>query len=114
MQTKKQSFLEAITNTAIGFGISYASTFLIFPLVGLKTSAGTNLLITIYFTVISIIRGYVIRRWFNKKKPPHVIRMDYDLQCFECEIEMPVNKIEGKLYCANCGLIYLNDYNQNN
>jgi len=69
MQTKKQSLIESLTNTAIGFVISYASTFLILPLVGVQTSAGTNLVITIYFTVISILRGYVIRRWFNKKKP---------------------------------------------
>lgn len=69
MQTKKQSFIESLTNTAIGFGISYISTFVIFPFVGLTTSAKTNLIITCYFTIISVVRGYVIRRWFNKKKP---------------------------------------------
>ncbi len=68
MQTRKQSLTEAITNTAIGFGISYASTFIIFPLLGFKTGAGTNLVITLYFTAISILRGYVVRRWFNKKR----------------------------------------------
>ena len=67
MQTKKQSFIEALTNTGIGFLVSFASTFLIFPLVGVKTNAGINLIITIYFTIISILRGYVLRRWFNKK-----------------------------------------------
>lgn len=72
MQTKKQSFIEALSNTAVGFCVSYASTFLIFPLVGMETSAGTNLLITVYFTIISIIRGYVIRRWFNKKPTVYV------------------------------------------
>ena len=66
MQTKKQSLIESLTNTAIGFVVSYASTFLIFPLLGMQTSAGTNLIITVYFTIISILRGYVIRRWFNK------------------------------------------------
>ncbi len=68
MQTKKHSLIEAITNTAIGFVISFASTFLIFPVMGIKTSIGGNLIITIYFTVISIIRSYVVRRWFNKKR----------------------------------------------
>lgn len=68
MQTKKQSFTEAISNTAIGFIISYISTFIIFPLVGFESSASINLIITVYFTIISIFRGYVIRRWFNNKQ----------------------------------------------
>jgi hypothetical protein len=67
MQSKKQSFTEAIINTAVGFGISWASTFLIFPLVGIASSPGKNLLITFYFTIISIARSYVLRRYFNKK-----------------------------------------------
>lgn len=67
MQTKKQSFLESLTNTAVGFIISLASTFVIFPLVGYESTPFKNLVVTVFFTVISIIRGYVIRRWFNKK-----------------------------------------------
>ena len=68
MQTKKQSLIESLTNTFIGFAVSFASTFFIFPIMGMKTSVGSNFVITIYFTVISILRGYVIRRYFNKKK----------------------------------------------
>lgn len=67
MQTKKQSFIESLTNTFIGFMVSYASTFLIFPLVGFESNSGKNLIIIIYFTFISIARGYVIRRYFNNK-----------------------------------------------
>ena len=67
MQTKRQSFLEAITNTAIGFGISLISTFLIFPIVGIESSSGQNVVVVLFFTAISIARGYVIRRFFNKK-----------------------------------------------
>ncbi|WP_210707378.1 DUF7220 family protein [Maribacter dokdonensis] len=67
MQTKKQSFIESLSNTAIGFIVSYASTFLIFPLVGFESNGGKNLIITLYFTAVSILRGYVLRRYFNKK-----------------------------------------------
>lgn len=67
MQTKKHSLYEALTNTAIGFGVSWASTFAIFPLVGLHTSAGTNLKITCYFTVVSIVRSYLLRRFYNRR-----------------------------------------------
>lgn len=113
MQTKKQSLVESLTNTAIGFGVSYVSTFLIFPMVGLNTSAKTNLVITCYFTVISIVRGYVIRRWFNKKKPNYVTYPNGEkfwAHCFNCEIEMPVIEKDGDAYCSNCGLIHKNSY----
>lgn len=66
MQTKKQSLIESFANTAFGFGISFASTFLIFPLLDIVTSPSANLVITAYFTVVSILRSYFVRRWFNK------------------------------------------------
>ncbi|WP_199287737.1 DUF7220 family protein [Pseudotamlana carrageenivorans] len=71
-QTKTQSLIEAITNTAVGFGISLAATFVIFPVLGIATTPSKNLLITLFFTAISIIRGYVIRRWFNTEVKPFV------------------------------------------
>jgi hypothetical protein len=67
MQTKKQSFIESLTNTAVGFSISLAATFAVFPLVGINSSGGQNLAVTIFYTAISIARGYVIRRWFTKR-----------------------------------------------
>lgn len=122
MQTKKQSFIESITNTAVGFGISLLATFIIFPLVGVESSAGKNLVITIFFTVISILRSYLLRRYFNKKVTTIVlddtelqnlqlqkVNSFYDvdeaeLYCFECEIETSVKYNQKKYYCANCGL----------
>ena len=67
-QTKKQSLIEVITNTAIGFLISLVSTFIIFPLVDIESTGGKNVIITIFFTAISIARSYIVRRYFNKKK----------------------------------------------
>ncbi len=67
MQTKKHSLIEAITNTAVGFFISLSATFLIFPIVGIESTGFKNVVITLFFTVISVFRGYVIRRFFNKK-----------------------------------------------
>lgn len=117
MQTKKQSLTEAISNTAVGFIVSYLSTFVIFPLVGVETNAGTNLVIVIYFTAVSILRSYVIRRWFNKKvvnniiKEPMLGELEHNAPhqyCFNCEIEMPVKVVNGDLRCSNCGTIHTN------
>jgi len=67
MQTKKQSFIESLANVAIGYLISLISLFVIFPILGISSSTGKNLIITLYFTVISISRSYILRRYFNKK-----------------------------------------------
>jgi hypothetical protein len=67
MQTKKQSLVEAVTNTVIGFIISLSSTFLIFPLFGIESTLLKNVGITIFFTFVSILRSYALRRVFNKK-----------------------------------------------
>tara|TARA_R110002126_G_scaffold78629_1_gene195640 strand:+ start:18266 stop:18475 length:210 start_codon:yes stop_codon:yes gene_type:complete len=66
-QSKKQSFVESLTNTDVGFVISLGSTFVIFPLVGFDSSFSKNIIVTLFFTVVSILRGYIIRRYFNKK-----------------------------------------------
>lgn len=67
MQTKRQSIIESITNTAVGYGISLLSLFVIFPLMGIASSPQKNIAISAYFTIISILRGYVLRRFFNRK-----------------------------------------------
>lgn len=66
-QSKRESLIETIINTAIGYIVALLSQILVFPLVGIHVPFSTNLEIGAYFTIISIIRGYVIRRWFNAR-----------------------------------------------
>ena len=68
MQTKKQSFIESLSNTAVGFLISLAATFIVLPIFNVHSTFSKNIGITICFTFISIIRSYLIRRYFNKKQ----------------------------------------------
>lgn len=65
-QTKRQSAIETITSVAIGYLVAIGSQIVIFPIFGLAVSFGDNLLIGAFFTVVSIIRGYLIRRMFNR------------------------------------------------
>ena len=65
MQTKKQSLLESIASTSVGFVVSLAATFLIFPVVGVESTGVKNIIISVLFTCVSIIRGYYVRRFFN-------------------------------------------------
>lgn len=66
-QTRLGSLIEACVNVLIGFGVALASQLLIFPLVGIHVSLSTNLEIGAWFTVISIARSYIVRRWFNAR-----------------------------------------------
>jgi hypothetical protein len=69
-QSPKMSFVESCTNVAIGYGVAVASQCVIFPLFGLYTPLQTNLKMGAWFTVISIVRSYAVRRLFNKKEMP--------------------------------------------
>lgn len=66
-QTHLQSLIETLTSVLLGYVVAILSQLLIFPLFGIRVAFTDNLLIAGYFTVISVLRGYVVRRWFNKK-----------------------------------------------
>jgi hypothetical protein len=65
MQTKTQSFIEAVVNTAVGFLISLLTGQILYSYYSIPVSTELNFWFTIIFTVISIARSYVLRRIFN-------------------------------------------------
>ena len=67
MQTKWDSLKESFSNILIGYVVAILSQLAIFPLFGINLPLSDNLLIGLYFTVISLARSYVLRRFFNKK-----------------------------------------------
>jgi len=66
-QTRIESLIESLVNIFIGYGIALLSQLLIFPLVGIHVPLSTNIWIGFWFTIISLVRSYVIRRWFNAR-----------------------------------------------
>jgi len=66
-QTKLSSAIEAGMNIAIGYSIALLSQILVFPFFDIYVSLSTNLGIGAWFTAISFVRSYVIRRWFNAR-----------------------------------------------
>lgn len=74
-QSKRKSLEETIVNTASGFLVSLMIQLICFPWFGIKITMGENLLLTGIFTVASIVRGYAIRRVYNKF---HVKRLQSD------------------------------------
>tara|TARA_R110001632_G_scaffold1171_2_gene4711 strand:- start:9454 stop:9663 length:210 start_codon:yes stop_codon:yes gene_type:complete len=67
MQTKKQSLIESLTNIIVGLLFSFCIQLIIYPSLGIKVTIGENITITFVFFLASLIRGYFIRRYFNKK-----------------------------------------------
>lgn len=65
MQSKKMSLVETCASTAIGYAVALATQMAVFPLFGLSVSLADNLWIGAIFTVVSILRGYAVRRLFN-------------------------------------------------
>ena len=68
MQSKKLSIIEAISNTIIGLLTSFCIQLLIYPFLNIEVSLNQNIFITFVFFIASIIRGYIVRRIFNKIK----------------------------------------------
>lgn len=69
-QTRMQSALESVANVAVGYGVALLSQLLVFPLFDIHVPFSSNLAIGAWFTVISLVRSYVLRRWFNGLRFP--------------------------------------------
>lgn len=67
MQTKIQSLVEAVANTLSGLVLAFVVNMLLMGAAGVSATAKQNLLIVGGHTVVSVIRSYVVRRFFNKR-----------------------------------------------
>ena len=68
MQTRTGSFIEAAANIAVGFSVNWAANLLILPLFGFAVTGAIAFEIGLWFTAVSLVRQYVLRRWFNGLK----------------------------------------------
>ena len=68
MQTKRQSLIETLTSVFVGWLIGVILNLTILPLFDYNITVVDSLWVSLIFTVVSVARGYVIRRWFNSKE----------------------------------------------
>ena len=68
MQTKRQSLIETLTSVFVGWLIGVILNMLVLPLFDYNITVVDSLLVSLIFTVISVVRGYLIRRFFNSKE----------------------------------------------
>lgn len=64
-QSRLGSFGEALTNVLIGYGVAVASQQIIYPHYGIHVPLPTHFEVALWFTAVSIVRSYLLRRLFN-------------------------------------------------
>ena len=64
-QSHKMSLAETLTNTAIGYAVNQTAQIILFPLVGIHVPYAVNFALGAMFTVISVVRGFALRRAFE-------------------------------------------------
>lgn len=88
MQSKRHSIIEAASNVFSGMVIAFVISQLahvfapeirqyVWEGFEWKVSAGSNVIMTVILTVISIVRGYLWRRHFNKRHLNEVSSNNY-------------------------------------
>ncbi len=65
MQSRLMSMVEAGVNVIVGFWISVIAQMLVLPLFDLHASFSQNITMGLIFTVVSLVRSYLLRRFFN-------------------------------------------------
>ncbi|WP_151718793.1 DUF7220 family protein [Gemmobacter serpentinus] len=65
-QSRRMSLVEAATNVIVGYTLAVGMQIVVFPVFGIHIALGDQLSIGLAFTAISLVRGYVLRRLFER------------------------------------------------
>lgn len=84
VQSKKASMAEAVVNTIVGLVIAMVLNEALFVVYHVKATHAQTFQIVMWMTLASVIRGYVLRRFWNSewwkrwsKKKVNVTQLDY-------------------------------------
>lgn len=65
-QSRRMSLIEAWTNVVVGYVLAIATQLAVFPLFGIEAALQEHLAIGLAFVAVSLARGYVLRRLFER------------------------------------------------
>jgi len=65
MQSRLMSAVETATNIAVGLVVSFMAQLVIFEVYDIDVTMSQNVEITLFFSFISVVRSYALRRLFN-------------------------------------------------
>ena len=63
-QSRLMSLVEVVAIVVVGYALAVGAQLLVFPLFGLQATLGQSLGIGAIFTLVSLVRGYQLRRVF--------------------------------------------------
>ena len=63
-QSRVMSMIEAATNVVVGYLLAIATQIVVFPWFGIETGLAEHMTIGLAFVVVSLLRGYALRRLF--------------------------------------------------
>lgn len=66
IQSRMMSLVEAIANVAVGYILAIVTQIVVFPWFGFDTTLGEHLTIGLVFVAVSLARGYLLRRLFER------------------------------------------------
>jgi hypothetical protein len=64
-QPRAYSVYESVVNVIVGYLIALMSNMIILPLMGFPVSTKEASIIGFWFTLVSVVRSYIMRRLFN-------------------------------------------------
>lgn len=65
MQSRVGSLVESVVNVGAGYLVAVILQIYLFPVFGIVISVSDNFIIAGIFTLVSIVRSYIMRRVFN-------------------------------------------------
>ena len=65
-QSRAMSLIEAVANVVVGYVLAIATQIVVFPWFGIETGLAEHLSIGLAFVGVSLVRGYVLRRLFER------------------------------------------------
>ena len=65
-QSRLMSLGEAAVNVAVGYVLAIATQIAVFPWFGIKAAMSEHLTIGLVFLSVSLLRGYLLRRMFER------------------------------------------------
>lgn len=72
-QSRLMSLVEVVTNVTVGYGLAVVTQIIVFPWFGLDAALGEHLAIGAAFVVVSLARGYLLRRLFERLGSPLLV-----------------------------------------
>lgn len=65
-QSRAGSLMEATSNVVLGFVLALLVQRAVYPAFGIQTTWTTDTVIAAIFTAVSLVRGYLLRRLFER------------------------------------------------